>query len=204
MIRIKSLLAFFGILAISSTAVFSAEPVIVTVNVARITEAYYKVQDFYAELQGSEEQVKGKVEEMQKQGEALVLDYQELAEQAQSDILTEEARKEAQDAAMEIGQQIQEKEGQMRQFLQQVQQTIQTREQNQMSIFIKEIKDIIDVVTEEKGATLVLDVSGASRSGLPIVISSDPSYDVSDLVIERLNADKPVEEEVEAAVSEAE
>ena len=136
MIRIKSLLAFFGILAISSTAVFSAEPVIVTVNVARITEAYYKVQDFYAELQGSEEQVKGKVEEMQKQGEALVLDYQELAEQAQSDILTEEARKEAQDAAMEIGQQIQEKEGQMRQFLQQVQQTIQTREQNQMSIFI--------------------------------------------------------------------
>lgn len=195
MIRIKSLLVSLGIFAIAGAASANAEPVIATVNIGLITERYYKVQEFYAEVKASEEQAKAEVEGMQKEGEGMVEEYKELMEQSKSEILTEEGRKEAQEAAVAAGQSIQAMETKMRQFLSQFQQSIQTREQNQMSIFIKEIKDVIDVVTEERGATLVFDVSGASRTGLPIVLSADPSYDISEEVITRINA---TEEESEA------
>jgi outer membrane protein len=181
----KTIKSFISILSIFAVAGFGAataqaETVILTISVNRAAEQFYKVQDFLKELQASQEQAQ---------------EYQELAEQANSDILTEQARDEAKkDAQIKI-QEIQQKQNELRQFAENVQRQMAARQSTQMSLFTKEIMEVVNEVSKEKGAALVLDTSGASANGMPVVIPYDESIDITDEVVSRINASKPAEEE---------
>lgn len=195
---LKSLITFLSVIAFAGISSAFGEISILTVNVNAAAEQYYKVQDFLKEVQESQAQVQEKVEAIQQEGEALAQEFKELVEQAQSEILTEDARKDAQADAQAKGQEVRAKETELRTLVQNAQQSMSAREQTQMRVFTKEITDVIDEIASERKATIVFDVSGASRNGLPTVIYRDSSIDITKEVVEVINADKPAEEEAAA------
>ncbi len=198
---IKSFISLLTILAVASFGAASAqaELVILTISVNRAAEQFYKVQNFLQELESSNKQAQEHVQSITNEGRGLEQEYKELADQANSDILTESARKDAaQDAQIKI-QEIQQKQNELRQFALNVERQMAARQSTQMSLFTKEIMAVVSDVSKERNATIVLDTSGASQNGMPVVLSSDDSIDITEEVIERINANKPEEEEEEAA-----
>lgn len=196
---IKSFTSLLTILAVASFGAASAqaELVILTISVNRAAEQFYKVQHFLQELESSQKQAQERVQLITDEGRGLEQEYNELADQANSDILTESARKDAaQDAQIKI-QEIQQKQNELRQFALNVERQMAARQSTQMSLFTKEIMAVVSDVSKERNATLVLDTSGASQNGMPVVLSSDDSIDITEEVVKRINANKPEEEEAD-------
>lgn len=173
----------------------SAETVILTISVNDAAERYYKVQEFMKEIQDSQTQAQERVANINEEGKALEQEYQELVEQAGSDILTEEARNDAREDARIKYQEIAQKQNELRQFAENVQRQLAARQSTQMSLFTKEIMEVVTEVSKERSASLVLDTSGISQNGMPSVISFDESIDITQEVIDRINADAPPAEE---------
>jgi len=201
MIPCKSLLlAAAGVAAFAGqTGLAQPAPNVLTVNIAQAADSYYKVQDFEKELEKSGEQVREKVEALQEERQLLVQEFEELADQAESEILTEQARNEAAQDAIDKRQEVQQKEQEIRQFVQQTQRTLQARQSSQMEMFLTDISEVVEKVVQERGATLAFDTSGFTRSGMPAVLYADPAYDVTPEVIRRLNADRPAESSEEGS-----
>jgi len=195
MTRFKTLILFLGLIAAAGITSAFGQLTILTVSINGAADQYYKVQEFLGEVQENQSQAQEKVAALNEEGKVLEQEFKKLVEQAQSDILTEEARKEAEADAQAKREEIMEKQNQIRSFVQNVQQSMSAREQTQMRVFTKEITDVIDEIAAERNATIVLDISGASRNGLPTVIYRDSAIDITEEVVERINADRPAEEE---------
>lgn len=193
MIRLKSLFTIVSILAVAGFSFASAQNNILTVNVNGAAQQYYKVVELMEELGKVQEQARDQIATMEEGGKGLVQEFEELVEQAKSEILTEEARKDAEKEALAKRGRIQEKQTEIREYLANTERSMQARQQTQMNVFIKEISDVIDGIREERGATLVLDVSGASSNGLPIVLFATPENDITADVVAKINATQPAE-----------
>lgn len=189
-----TLLAVAGFGAVSA----SAETVILTISVNGAAEQYYKVQEFLEQIQATQEQAQERVASINEEGKTLEQEYKELVEQAGSDILTETARNDAKEDARIKYQEIAQKQNELRQFAENVQRQLAARQNTQMSLFTKEIMEVVTEVAKERSASLVLDTSGASQNGMPTVYTFDDSMDITAEVVERINESKG-EEEPEAA-----
>jgi len=191
---LKSLIILVGALVVAGITSVQAENVILTVSVNSAAEQYYKVQDFMKDMQENQKQVEEKATSIQEEGQALALEFKELYEQAQSEILTEDARKEAMTDAQAKQQEVAGKQQELQTLIENARNSMAAREQSSMQIFTKEITDVINEIASERKATVVFDVSGASRNGLPTVIYSDSAIDITAEVVTIINADKPAEE----------
>ncbi|HAT59164.1 MAG TPA: hypothetical protein DCS60_00135 [Opitutae bacterium] len=176
-----------------------AETVILTISVNGAAEQYYKVQEFLETIQATQEQAQERVASINEEGKTLEQEYQELVEQAGSDILTEQARNDAKEDARVKYQEIAQKQNELRQFAENVQRQLAARQNTQMSLFTKEIMEVVTEVAKERSASLVLDTSGASQNGMPTVYTFDDSMDITAEVVARINASKSEEEPAAAA-----
>ena len=176
-----------------------AETVILTISVNGAAEQYYKVQEFLEQIQATQEQAQERVASINEEGKTLEQEYQELVEQAGSDILTEQARNDAKEDARIKYQEIAQKQNELRQFAENVQRQLAARQNTQMSLFTKEIMEVVTELAKERSASLVLDTSGASQNGMPTVYAFDNSMDITAEVVTRINASKSEEEPAAAA-----
>ncbi len=179
-----------------------AEDVILTVNVAESLNNYYKFKNFVVEMSETEERAQAKVAVLEGEGQAMVADFRELEEQAKSDILSEEARKEALLDAQKKYQEIQVKEQEVRKFLTDTQRQFADRRNKQLSLFYQDIAEVVNEISKERSATLVIDVSVRVGDGRAPVLYTDGSYDITPEVVERINATEGQEEEAEPAPAE--
>jgi len=190
-----TLLAMTGFVSVLAPA----ENVILTISVNSAAEQYYKVQEFLQQIQVTQEQAQERVASINEEGKTLEQEYQELVEQAGSDILTEQARNDAKEDARIKYQEIAQKQNELRQFAENVQRQLAARQNTQMSLFTKEIMEVVTEVAKERSASLVLDTSGASQNGMPTVYTFDESMDITAEVVTRINATKGEEEPAAAA-----
>jgi Skp family chaperone for outer membrane proteins len=197
----KTLISSLTLLAMTGfgSVLAQAETVILTISVNGAAEQYYKVQEFLEQIQATQEQAQERVASINEEGKTLEQEYQELVEQAGSDILTEQARNDAKEDARVKYQEIAQKQNELRQFAENVQRQLAARQNTQMSLFTKEIMEVVTEVAKERSASLVLDTSGASQNGMPTVYTFDDSMDITAEVVTRINASKSEEEPAAAA-----
>ncbi len=197
----KTLISSLTLLAVAGFGAVSAhaESVILTISVNSAAEQYYKVQEFLEQIQATQEQAQERVASINEEGKTLEQEYKELVEQAGSDILTEDARNDAKEDARIKYQEIAQKQNELRQFAENVQRQLAARQNTQMSLFTKEIMEVVTEVAKERSASLVLDTSGASQNGMPTVYTFDESMDITAEVVKRINASKGDEEPAAAA-----
>lgn len=197
--RFKSLLVILSAIAMAATSLRASEDVIITVMVDDALGSYYKVKTFMAEMEKSEEQARTKAAEIEAQGTALVEEFQELREQANSDILMEEAKMEATQDAQKKMQEIQAKEQELRQFVGNTRQQFAAVRQQQLNAYYQEIAEVITEIAKDRNATLVIDITARAGDGRAPVLYTDGSYDITPLVIERINSTEGQEAPAEAA-----
>ncbi|MGH8018776.1 MAG: OmpH family outer membrane protein [Opitutaceae bacterium] len=198
-ITILSLAAFCAAGVVSQA---QPAPKLVTVSVGRAYDEYYKTQENIAKLRESQQQAQEQVAELQKQLEVVVEEYKALEEKTKSTALSKDGLAKAQSDAEKKLEEVNAKQQEGQQFIQNAQRSIQLREKNHRDLMIDEITKVIEDIRVQKGATLVLDTSGPTGIGLPGVLYADPAYDITEEVITELNKTKPAETPAETPAAE--
>ena len=178
-------------LAAGSTALAQPALKLVTVDVAKTYDAYWKAEEGMAKFRDAQQKAQEQAEEYRKQGQLLVDEYKDLAEQTKSALLTPDAKGKAEAAAQKKLEDIQRKQGELQNFLQTTERSLQQQMLTRRELLLEESTKAVNDIAKRKGATLVVDKSGPSTFRIPVVLYADAGYDITDEVITEINKDKP-------------
>ena len=179
-------------LTVGSTSLLAQPAVkLVVVDMAKLYDGYYKSEDGNAKLRDAEQKAQEQVEELNKQGQILVDEYKELAEQSKSTVLTPEARTKAEGEAQKKLDDIKRKQDAVQDFTNKTRNSLQQRARNLRDVLLEEISKVVSDIAKRKGATLAIDKSGPTLLGIPGVLYVDSSYEITDEVLKEINKDKP-------------
>jgi len=182
----RSTVAVLGLFA--AVAGLSAQPAlnVATVDMQRLYTGYYKAEASTAKLKEDDKKAKDALDAMVKQRDVLVTDAKALQEQSKNTILSDDARKRAEEDLQKKVGEIQKTEQEIQEFAQNTQRTLQGRMQRDQQAFFEEISKVASEIAKKKGVTLLLN-KGADA----VVVYTDAAYDISDEVLAAINKDRP-------------
>lgn len=188
---IRSLLALATLSA--GSIALHAQPAVklVVVDMAKVFDSHYKSEEANVKFRDAEQKAQEQAEELRKQGQILVDEYKELAEQAKSTLLTPEARTKAEADMARKYEEIQRKQTDVQNFVQSTRSSLQQRIGSHRDLLLEEISKLVVEIAKKHGATLALDKSGPSVFRIPVVLYADAAYDITDEVIAEENKDRP-------------
>jgi outer membrane protein len=177
----------------ASLAVNAAEPTfkLLVVDMAKLYDTHYKTVEQNTKLQSDDKMANEEVDKLNKEGNSLVEQYKGLKEQSTNPALTAEAKAKAETEAQKILEAIQQKQNEVRTFIQNTQNSLRQRLQTFRSLMLEEIGKVAVDVAKRKGASLVLDKAGPTLIGVSSVVYFDPGYDITDEVAKEINKDRP-------------
>jgi outer membrane protein len=190
----KSIQSLVAVAAIAFTALTThaqTAPKILVVDLAKLFDNHWKTQEQQAKLQADEAKAKDQLDQITKDGNALVEQFKELDEQSKNPTATAEAKAKAQGEAQKKYDEIQQKRGEQNSFIQNTRNTLQQRFQTFKTLMIEEITKTAVEIAKKQGASLLLDKSGPTLVGVSNVLFFDPSYDITEQVMTELNKDRP-------------
>jgi outer membrane protein len=191
----KLILPLLALATLSAGSIaLHAQPAVklVTVSMDKVFDSHWKSEEANIKFQNADKKAQEQVEELKKQGQTLVEEYKELVEQAKNTLLTAEARTKAEGDAAKKYEEIQRKQTDIQSFVQNTQRSLQQRISDHRDMLLEEISKIVVEIARKHDATLVLDKSGPSIFKIPVVLYSDPAYDITAEVIVQENKDRPV------------
>lgn len=198
----KPMKSILTLIAFGAAALgLAAQPAlkIVTVDMSKLLEGYYKTEDQVAKLKANEQKAQEELERMAKELNTLVEQYKETAEQAKNTLLTPEARTKAEGDAAKMVEELQRRQNEANQFKGKSQQLLQGQLNNIRSQLLDEIGKRVTEIAKNKGATLVVDRTAPSMIGIPSILYSDTGYDITDEVMTDINKDRPATPAASAA-----
>lgn len=188
---IRNLVALVGTLAGFVALQAQAPLKIVVVDMAKVYDSYYKAEEAKAKINDAYQRAREELEGMNKQIQAAADEYKGLVEQSKSPLANEQARAKANEDAQKKLEEIQDLQRRGQAFMQNSERSLQQRMKNHRDLIMDEIIKVVNDLARTKGGTLVLDKSGPSILGIPVVLSADASYDITDEVIKEVNKDRP-------------
>lgn len=189
MIRSLTCLAAFAV----ATGTTLAQPAVklAVVDMARVYDNHYKTEEANAKFRDADQKAQEQVEELNKQGQAMVEEYKELIEQSKNTVLTADARTRAEAEAQRKFEDIQRKQNDLNQFRTNTRNSLQQRIKTHRDLLLEEISKVVVDLATRQGATLVIDRSGPTLFGISAVVHADPAYDITDAVLAEVNKDRP-------------
>ncbi len=189
----KLIRTLLTVAALATGTAALAQPAVklVTVDIAKTYDAYYKAQEGMVKFQEAQQKAQEQAQEYQKQGQLLVDEYKELVEQSKSAMLTPDAKAKAEQNAQKKLEEIQRKQGELQNFVQSTDRSLQQQMLTRRELLLEEITKTVTDIAKRKGATLVVDKSGPSGFRIPVVLYADAAYEITDEVIAEINKDKP-------------
>jgi Skp family chaperone for outer membrane proteins len=76
-------------------------------------------------------------------------------------------------------------------FAANTQRALQNRMATTMQMLLEEIQNVATDAAKKRGATVLLDTSGPTQLGIPQILYSDASYDITEEVLKEINKDAP-------------
>ena len=157
------------------------------VDMDRVFSEYYRTKLADAQL-------KEQADKFTEERDRLVQKLKDLREEfnrartaAQDTSLSAEARKAKQDEAEKLLVQIREDESNLREFEQTRQKQLTDQGRRMRNRIVDQIREAVEEYARTQGFSAVLDYSGDSMNGVPVVLYVDRSVDITDEVIEILN-----------------
>ncbi len=157
---------------------------VVTIDLGQLFEKYYKTEAQQEKIREDSKKAKEQFDALVKEREALVTQAKEIQEQAKNPVLSEEARKKAEDDFETKVGEVRRKEGEMQDFNQRIQQLLQQRMAQFQQTAVEEISKVATDIAKQQGASLVL------NRGMGVVYA-DASYDITETVLAAINKDRP-------------
>ena len=191
----KSIHTLFALLvfgAASLAASAQPAPKILVVDLGKLFDGHYKTEEQSAKLRSDEQKAQEELDRLNKEGNAMVEKYKELAEQANSPVATAEAKAKANADGQKILEDIRNKQKEVQTFQQNTRNSLQQRMKTFHDLMLEEIGKIAVDIAKRKGATLLIDKSGQTLNGVSSIVYSDPEYDITADVMKEINKDRPV------------
>ena len=191
----KTIQTLFALTAFGAAALLaSAQPApkLFVVDLAKLFDSHYKTEEQGAKLRTDEQMAQGELDRLNKEGNALVEKYKELADQANSPVATAEAKAKATTDGQKVLEDIRNKQKEVQTFQQNTRNSLQQRMKTFHDLMLEEIGKVAVDIAKRKGATLLIDKSGQTLNGVSGIVYSDPEYDITADVLKEINKDRPV------------
>ncbi len=185
--------AAIGVAVCMAASAGAAELRIATADLDKVFTAHPKTQAAEAELKKTEAAIQTDLEKMVAEGRGMEETVAKLREASKNPLLTEEARLQKRNEAEEKLTALQEFQLRMRRT--QETKLKQMREQVMKSRqgIVDELMAAVAGFAKAEGWDLVLDRSGLTMNGVPLVAYADPEMDVTDKLIGYLKASAQAE-----------
>ena len=180
-----------GVLSAGSLAPAAPEIQLITVDIGRAYNTFWKTKQNERKLQIDREAVQEEFEAMKKDWEAQVEQFNAKLNEVDSPILSKEAQQAAQAELEKMRATLEEQRQQSQVYLTNRENALRNRMQNQQAIVMGEIRQVILDLRKKKGANVVLDTGGPTGFGFSAVLFADPAFDITDEVIAELNKSMP-------------
>ena len=153
-----------------------------------------RVFNEYSKTKIADAQLKEQAEEFKTEHKAMVEDLQKLQDEfnalrddAQNTALSEDAQNDKRMAAEEKLVEVREKESSIRRYDESRQKQLDEQSRRMRKKIVEEIQDVVSKFSETQSFSVVIDSSGDSLNGVPVVLYADPKHDITDEVLEQLN-----------------
>lgn len=188
---LKLLLALLLVGLVVHTA--QAQGKIATVDLRRVFDKYWKKKQ-------AEDALKDRQADMEKEDKNMIEDYKKAKEEYQNlltgandSLLSQEEKDKRKKAAEDKLKQMKELEETITQYERQARTTINETSMRTRSNLLTEIRNVVNSKAKAGGFALVIDVAAESSSATPIVLFTNNENDITDDVINQLNATAPTE-----------
>lgn len=189
----KVIRSLITLAALAAAATLQAQPALklVTVDMAKVYETHFKTEEANAKFQEAAQKAQEQLDELAKQVQGLADQYKDLVEQSKNTVLKPEVRSNAEGEAQKKLETIQRLQNDAQNFRVNTQRSLQQRMKTHHDLVLEEITKVVKDLARAKNATLVLDRSGLTASGISAVIYADAGYDITEEVVKEVNKDRP-------------
>lgn len=190
--KVLRTLATFAALSLGAT-LMNAQPAlkIVVVDMAKVYDTHYKTEEANVKFNDAAQRAQEQLDQLNKQLQSAADEFKSLVEESRSTVLSEQARTKATSDAQKKREDIERMQAEAQNFRANTQRSLQQRAKNHRDLIMDEIMKVVNDTARARGATLVLDKSGPSVFGVPVVLYSDPAYDITEEVSKEVNKDRP-------------
>jgi len=164
---------------------------IVTVDLNKLFNEYYKTPVASAKLKDSAEGLNKENEQLITKYKKLVSDLDKLREEAEkpeySAEVKEQKRKQVQEKLVEA----QRTEKEIADFRRTNQQQLERDRERMRQNILKEITEVVNKEAKDAGYLYVFDKSGLTLNGVPSIVYAQDSLDITDAILKILNRNAP-------------
>lgn len=182
-------------------ALANAQPAlkVVVVDMAKVYDTHYKTEEANVKFNDAAQRAQEQLDQLNKQIQSAADEFKTLVEESRSTVLSEQARTQATTNAQKKREEIERMNAEAQNFRANTQRSLQQRAKNHRDLIMDEIMKVVNDISRAKGATLVLDKSGPSVFGVPVVLHADAAYDITEEVVKEVNKDRPANPPAPAA-----
>jgi outer membrane protein len=170
-----------------------AQSRIATVELTQVFEKYWKTKRARLALADRKTDLKKDLEEMQETHKKLVQAYQKQLADANDQAVSAEERGKRQKALESKVKEIRESEETVKQFVGRGDAELEQQMRRMMDDVIKDIREAVAAKGKAGGFAYVVDASAESLSKAPVFLYSSGESDLTQVVIDQLNAAAPPE-----------
>lgn len=170
-----------------------AQSRIATVELTRVFEQYWKTKRARLALADRKADLKKELDEMQDAHKKLLQQYQKQLAEANDQAVSPEERDKRKKGLESKAREVKESEDTLKQFVSRGDAELDQQMRRMMDDVIKDIREAVAAKGKGGGYAYVLDSSAESLSKAPILLYNSAESDLTQAVVEQLNAAAPPE-----------
>ena len=184
-----------ALLGLSSATSRAEGESIAFIDLDRVFNEYHKTKVADTQLKDQADEFKQEHQKMVDDLKALQDEFTALRDEAQNTALSEDAQNDKRMAAEEKLVEVREKESNIRSFDESRQKQLDEQSRRMRKHIVEEIQVVIKKYAEGQNFTAVVDSSGDSLNGVPVILYTQPKLDITDEIVDQINKDQSSEEE---------
>ena len=186
----KNLIWGLSILSLVATSAHAFDEKYVFIDLDRSFNEYYKTKLADTQLKESADEFNSERNAHVEKYEALQADFNESREEASNTALAQDVRDQKRTLAEEKLVELREQESTIRRFDESRRKQLEDQGRRMRKRIVEEIQSLIRTYARNEGIYAVLDISGQSLNGIPLVLYADNRVDITDDILEQLNKGK--------------
>jgi outer membrane protein len=179
-----------SLLVFSSAAMGQQRLKIATVSMERLFNEYHKTAEVQRDINIERARIQKDNNNKLSSIRAIDAKLQEIREKLANKDLGEKERQTLQNESRELSQDGKSKERERTEFLERRNRALSETMRKQMRGILVKIQRTVSERAKEENYDFILDASGKSNQGIPFVIHARETTDLSDSLLEEINADK--------------
>ena len=158
-----------------------------TVDMKKVFESYYKTKEAEAKINEARNNAKKELEDRMDVAKKTLDEVKKLDEEISKPELSKEAKEQKAKSRSEKAAELQNMDQEIRQFQQSREKQLQEQSVRMRAGIVDDINKIVAERVKAENFDLVVDKSGPSLNGVPIVLFARESFEFTDAVVTALN-----------------